>query len=64
MAMIALGWMGWTEEQALRTDANAIQIAYEGCCDKYRAIFGSTEPAAATAVSSQPMTAELFDAMF
>lgn len=62
--MIALGWMGWTEEQALRTDVNAIQAAYEGRCDMFRALFGSGEPAASTVVSSQPMTAELFDAMF
>lgn len=25
-----MGWLGWTEEQALKTDVNSIMIAMEG----------------------------------
>src|SRR5690606_10932068 len=35
LAEIALGWLGWTEEQALAADVNAIQVAYEGRLDMF-----------------------------
>ena len=65
MAEIALGWLGWTEQQALATDVNAIAIALEGRMQMFetvgwikRADGGRAEPAAAE------ITPELFDAMF
>jgi hypothetical protein len=61
-----MGWMGWSEEQALRSDVNAIQVAYEGRCDMLKAIFGGEdddEPRTGDK-AGPPMTPELFDAMF
>ncbi|RVD66407.1 hypothetical protein [Mesorhizobium sp. M7A.F.Ca.ET.027.03.2.1] len=41
--MIAIGWLGWSEEQALASDVNAIMVGYEGRCDMLRSIFGGGE---------------------
>ncbi|RWE96472.1 hypothetical protein [Mesorhizobium sp.] len=62
MAEIALGWLGWTEEQALRTDVNAIRVAYQGRTSMLRAIFGGEDE---PEPKKQPITTgDQFDAMF
>jgi hypothetical protein len=38
-----LGWLGWSEEQALSADVNAILVGYRGKTDMLRQIFGSAE---------------------
>jgi hypothetical protein len=40
---IAMGWLGWSERQALDTTIPAILTAYEGRMDMLKAIFGSGE---------------------
>lgn len=40
LAEIALGWLGWSEEQALNADMNAILIAFQGRQDMWRFVFG------------------------
>ena len=72
LAEIALGWLGWTEEQALASDVNAIVVAYGGRTDMLRWIFGSSEEESAapapqtTAEMKQPQTVTptLFKALF
>ncbi|ODT10505.1 MAG: hypothetical protein ABS35_42015 [Kaistia sp. SCN 65-12] len=63
MAEIALGWFGWTEEQALASDVNAIAVAYEGRLDMFETI-GFIKREKAAQVSARPMSPELFDAVF
>lgn len=36
-----MGWLGWTQEQAMRADVNAIEIAMEGRIDMLRTVWGS-----------------------
>lgn len=43
MAEDALGWLGWSEEQAMRADVNTIQVAMRGRVRMLKAIFGSGE---------------------
>lgn len=73
LAEIALGWLGWTEEQALASDVNAIVVAYGGRTDMLRWIFGSSEdednpaPAPQTTAEKkapQTVTPTLFKALF
>lgn len=65
LVSIAMGWLGWGLERALRSDCLAIKVAYEGRCDMFSAIFGGTgKPAKETEVSERPLSPELFDAVF
>lgn len=61
-----MGWLGWTEHQALATDVNAIAVAYEGRVDMLKAIFGDgSKPAGdKPKASSHKMSPALFDALF
>lgn len=59
-----MGWLGWTEEQALSTDVNAICVAMQGRVAMLRAIFGGSDAAAGPDISERLMTPELFDAVF
>lgn len=43
--MLALGWLGWTEQQSLAADVNAIVIAYDGRMDMFKAVGWVTEKA-------------------
>lgn len=58
--------MGWTEEQALRTDVNAIKVAHKGRLDMLAAIFGGgDEDDTPPEPEKLPeMTPALFRAMF
>lgn len=58
-----MGWIGWTEEQTLRTTIPAIELAVAGRTDMLRAIFGGSEPEQPK-VSPRPFSIELFDALF
>ena len=40
---IAMGWLGWTEGQALRTDVNSIVLAREGRVAMISAIFAPSD---------------------
>lgn len=42
MLELAAGWIGWSEEQALKTDVNYIMFAYKGRMSMLKAIFGSS----------------------
>lgn len=45
LAEYALGWLGWSEEQTLAADVNAIIIGMHGRWDMLKAMFGSDEAA-------------------
>lgn len=45
LVKIAMGWLDWDLDMALKTDCLAIQIAYEGKCDMLSAIFGGEKKA-------------------
>lgn len=66
MGEIALGWLGWDEKAALRSDVNAIQIGYAGKVDMFCAIgyLQRKEPGPTKEASLAPMTPALFRAMF
>lgn len=68
MAEFALGWLGWSEEQALSADVNAIQVGMRGRVAMLKAVFGGSEDApTAPAAKPEPvrvMTPGLFKAMF
>ncbi len=49
MAEYALGWLGWSEEQTLAADVNAIIIGMHGRWDMLKTMFGGDE-----ASSEQP----------
>ena len=55
-----MGWLGWSEDQALRADVNAIEVAFIGKRSMLRAIYGGPEEPQEVG----PMTADRFDAMF
>jgi hypothetical protein len=69
-----MGWLGWSEDQALAADVNAIQAGYAGKMDMLRMCFGSGEPAAPSKRHKGPPTggggkpvkisAAAFDAVF
>ncbi|MER8999993.1 hypothetical protein NKJ52_20655 [Mesorhizobium australicum] len=62
-----MGWLGWTEEQTLRADVNAILVGLDGRGDMIssvlRAVFGE-DPKLAIEITAQPITEDYFDAMF
>lgn len=50
-----MGWLGWTEEQALSSDVNAIEVGMRGKVAMLQAIFGSgKDDPAAVDISSLP----------
>lgn len=60
-----MGWLGWSEDQALAADVNAIAAGYAGKLDMLKAVFGSSEETPADPqVQTRPMTEELFDTLF
>lgn len=38
-----MGWLGWTEDQALSADVNAIEVAMRGKVAMLQAIFGASD---------------------
>ncbi|MER8925781.1 hypothetical protein [Mesorhizobium sp. M0859] len=58
--------MGWSEEQALKSDVNAIEIAYLGRLQMLRSIFGGGEDEPETKKPDRQAisTGAQFDAMF
>lgn len=63
---MALGWLGWTEEQALRADVNAIQIGYDGKVDLFCRIgyLKRKEQDPVKEAPLAPMNPRLFMALF
>lgn len=62
-----MGWLGWSEEQAMSADVNAIEVGMRGKVAMLKAIFGGGEDgsgAPARPISDRPMTPALFDALF
>jgi hypothetical protein len=62
-----LGWLGWTEEQALAADVNAIIIAHKGRMSLLETIFGKPkdkEEVKAAEKATDVMTPGMFKAMF
>ena len=49
-----MGWLGWTEQQALDTTIEGIRLAYEGRMDMLGAIFGKSKAAGAPVSESGP----------
>lgn len=74
LTRFALGWMGWTEQQSLDMDVNALVIAQEGRFEFLETIFGSskTEDQSGKLVTLHKppkqklkvLSPEAFDAMF
>ena len=44
LAEIALGWLGWSENDTLYADPNAILLGFRGRLDMLKAIFGGKPP--------------------
>lgn len=61
-----MGWLGWTEQQALDTSIESIRLAYEGRVDLLKSIFGGKDdpPSGRRRVSKRKASAKLFDALF
>ncbi len=61
-----MGWLGWTEEQALAADVNAIVVAHRGRVAMLKAVFGSSEeaPGDKHLRSESIITPALYDAVF
>ncbi|MGY3330126.1 hypothetical protein ACVILI_003143 [Mesorhizobium sp. USDA 4775] len=62
-----MGWLGWTEEQTLRADVNAILVGLDGRGDMIssilRAVFGEPDKPPIE-ITAQPISEDYFDAMF
>lgn len=68
---MALGYLGWTEEQALAADVNAIVAGYDGRIHMWQTVFGGgDEPTTLSKGKGvapsglTPLTPKAFDAMF
>ncbi len=67
-----MGWLGWTEEETLATDVNAIELAVIGRMNMLKMCYGITEKPKAVdtrgAVDARgdqiTLTPQVFDAMF
>lgn len=63
-----MGWLGWTEADALSADVNTIQVAMRGKVAMLRAIFGGgdaeQQAPSGPETSARPMSPKLFDALF
>ncbi|TPK42311.1 MULTISPECIES: hypothetical protein [unclassified Mesorhizobium] len=63
-----MGWLGWTEDQALNADVNAILIGLNGRGDMIdsilRAVFGGRDEPEVEDTEEAEMTEARFDAMF
>lgn len=80
LAEIALGWLGWSEEETLFSDVNAILVAHKGHIDRLNLINGGkpsedkvklqavydNDPRKVTVGGGQlpRLTPQAFDAMF
>ncbi|KQU96434.1 hypothetical protein [Devosia sp. Root105] len=67
LAEVALGWLGWTEAEALAADVNAIVVAHRGRVAMLGAVFGSSDGATQSdqhVRSEREMTPALYDAVF
>lgn len=60
LAEVALGWLGWSEEQTLYSDINAILIAERGLLRKLKAEAGK----GIESDKKPKLTPASFDAMF
>ena len=65
-----MGWLGWSEEQVLAADINAIEIGYRGRIKMLQAIFGRDErrpsPRPAPTAAEKPpivLTPNIFDSV-
>lgn len=61
LAELALGWLGWSEDQALGADVNAIMVGFAGKSDMLGKIFGGAPETAAEPEAGPPMTMAMFD---
>lgn len=66
LVKIAMGWLGWDFDKAVKSDCLAIRIAYEGRADMFNAIFGGGDDPSpkGPVVSERLLSPELFDAVF
>ena len=63
--MLALGYLGWSEPQALAADVNAILVGYEGVLHKIHYIYGTPEPERVSPNGAHPpLTPGAFDKTF
>lgn len=62
----AIGWLGWTEEQALKSTIEAIVLGWEGRCEMINAVFGggASHQSAAPDVNQRQFDVGVFDALF
>lgn len=57
-----MGWLGWSEQQAMVADVNAILVGYAGKIAMLRAVFGGDDPEEPEVL--EPMTAERLRGVF
>lgn len=57
-----MGWLGWTPDQAMGADVNAIIIALEGRHEMLGAIFGTKEKPGESKRSGRGATVDQFQA--
>ncbi len=63
LAEYALGWLGWSEQQAMAADVNAILVGYSGKVSMLRAVFGGSEDAEQPE-RLEPMTPDKLQGVF
>lgn len=55
LAEIAMGWLGWSPDQALDADVNAIIVAHRGRVAMLNAVFGGGDDAPTEKLSPQTL---------
>jgi hypothetical protein len=60
LAVKALGWLGWTEDQLMDADLNAILVAYRGRVEMLKAIFGSSDDDSGSTKTPKPKDFKAF----
>lgn len=67
LAEVALGWLGWTEEQLFYSDLNSIALGLAGKKDMLRYVFGTGEDDKSIVRGRDgkpvPLSARLFDSL-
>ena len=61
---MALGYLGWTESEALAADVNAIRVGYQGKLHMIHYIYGHPKMPPPHTAPPPALTPKAFDSMF